>query len=222
MPQFEIKSGPEQRTRFPQMFSTGTRGPGASPANCFFKLIHYQGKSRFGPNTAYIVRSGYKAYHCAYVWKRQSQNGFGHTNERQGANKMKKLFKAALVVVSLTGFQALGTVAANASETGLLRYAQDPASRNVNLFKPFKVASRRSRRRNRAIAGGIAVGIAALIISEAIRSKRHRYYDDDYYYDNRSYNYRSSYPGYRQCNKWARRCDWGNNRACRKWNRRCR
>jgi hypothetical protein len=145
------------------------------------------------------------------------------TTESKGLKMMKRLFKAALIAVTLTGFQAIAVTGASAetgtSGTNLLQYAMDPDARTANLFKPFKVASRRSRRRNRGIAGGvIAAGIAGLIISEAIRSKRRdRYYDDDRYY-----SHRSSYPGRRTCRKWARSCDYGSRRSCRKWNNRCR
>lgn len=151
-------------------------------------------------------------------------------SQSKGLNIMKKLFKAALVVVTLTGFQAIAVTGASAeagtSQTNLLQYAMDPDARTVDRFKPFKVASKRfkrrrgrhSRRHNGRIAGGvIAAGIAGLIISEAIRSsRRDRYYDDGRYYN------RSSYPGRRTCRKWARRCDYGNRRSCRSWNRRCR
>lgn len=137
---------------------------------------------------------------------------------------MKKLFRAALVAATLSGFQAIALTGASAqtgsADTDLTRYAVSPWGKNADTFRPFKVASRWTRRRNRAIAGGIAVGIAALVLSEAIRANRHRrhhYYDDGYYYSPRT-----SYPGYRTCRIWARRCDYGNRRACRKWNRRCR
>ena len=135
---------------------------------------------------------------------------------------MKKLLKAAIVTAAITGYQgvAISTASANdtgVARTGLLQYAHDPATRKVMPFKPFKVASRRSRRRNRVIAGAAIAGIAALFLSEAIRSRR----DRNYYYDD-PYTYRSSYPSAHQCNKWAYRCDYGNNRACNKWNRRCR
>ena len=132
---------------------------------------------------------------------------------------------AALIAATFAGFQLMAAAGASASEPSLLKYAQDPSVEKTMTFKPFKVASRRSRRRNRALAGFAVAGIAALIISEAVRSKRKNrayYSDDDYYYDNRSYNYRSSYPGRQKCYKWANRCDYGNSRACRKWNRRCR
>ena len=155
---------------------------------------------------------------------------------------MKQLFKAALVVMTLSGFQALTIAGASASETDLLQYAKDPATKEVKSFTPIKVASRRSRRRNRNIAGGVlAAGVAAIIINEAIRSSRrndryyyrddHRYDDrryrnrrnnDRYYYDDRSYGYRSVYPGARTCRIWARRCYNGRRSQCRKWNRRCR
>ncbi len=144
---------------------------------------------------------------------------------------MKKLLKAALVVVAFSGFQAATLTGASAGQSSghgvdLTKYALDlnvlaPDSRQANSFEPFEVAGRWHRRRNRAIAGGVAVGIAALIISEAIRSerrKRHYYDDDRYYYRDRRY----SYPGARTCRIWARRCDNGRISQCRKWNRRCR
>ena len=137
---------------------------------------------------------------------------------------MRKLLKAAIVIAAIAGYQTVAISTASANDAGvasggLSQYAHDPATRKAMPFKPFKVASRRSRRRNRAIAGAAVAGIAALILSEAIRSSRNR---DYYYYDDDYYGYHSSYPGYRKCNRWADRCDYGNRRACRKWNRRCR
>ncbi len=134
---------------------------------------------------------------------------------------MKKLFKAALVVATLAGFQLMAVAGASANDAGLLKYAQDPSAKEMMTFKPFKVAGWRGRRNRRALGGIAVAGIAALIISEAIRNKRRHHYDDDYRYS-RSYSYRSSYPSRRQCRKWDRRCEWGNYRACRKWNNRCR
>ncbi len=136
---------------------------------------------------------------------------------------MQKFAKAAVIAAMLAGFQITGAASAFAGERtagsqtgGLLQYAEEPATRPAEHFKPFKVASKRSRRRNRAIVGGvIAAGIAALILSEAARSRRDRYYYDD---DNRYYRY----PGRRTCRVWARRCDNGRYRYCRKWDRRCR
>ncbi len=133
---------------------------------------------------------------------------------------MKKLFKAALVIATLAGYQLMAVTGASAGETGLLKYAQDPVAKGTMSFKPFQVAGWRGRRNRRIAGGAVAAGIAALIISEAIRSKRRNHYDDDYRY-NRSYRYRS-HPSRRQCRKWDRRCDYGNYRACRKWNNRCR
>ncbi|MCP4933144.1 MAG: hypothetical protein GY927_02830 [bacterium] len=134
---------------------------------------------------------------------------------------MKKLFKAALVIATFAGFQLMAVTGASAADTGLLKYAQDPGAKQIMSFKPFKVAGWRGRRNRRIARGALFAGVTALIISEAIRSKRRSRYNDDYYYG-RSYRYRSSYPGRRQCRKWNRRCDYGNYRACRKWNRRCR
>ena len=141
----------------------------------------------------------------------------------KGLKMMRKLLKAAIVIAAIAGYQTVTVSTASANGAGvtsggLLQYSHDPATRKAMPFKPFKVASRRSRRRNRVIAGAAVAGIAALILSEAIRSRR----DRDYYYDDDYYSYRSSYPGYRKCNRWAYRCDYGNRRACRKWNRRCR
>jgi hypothetical protein len=122
---------------------------------------------------------------------------------------VNKIFKTAILVAAMAGLQAAGTMGASASQTGLLQYAQDPTAEKVTVYKPIKVASRRSRRRNRNIAGGvIAAGIVGLIIADAVRDEPRRY--------------RRSYPGRRQCRKWARRCDYGSRRSCRAWNRRCR
>lgn len=134
---------------------------------------------------------------------------------------MIKLFKAALVVTVIAGFQIAGSVGASASETGLLQYAKVPTVNEVTQFKPIKVASKRSRRRNKVIGGVVAAGVAGLIISEAIRAERHRNGYDEYD-DDRVYNDRSSYPGRNICRKWNRRCDRGVRKACRKWSRRCR
>lgn len=134
---------------------------------------------------------------------------------------MKKLFKAALIVLSMAGFSIVATSSVSANDAGLMKYAQEPAVKKADMlsFKPFKVAGRYARRRNRAIAGGLAVGIAALIISEAVRSKRRR--NDVYYNNNRSYGrYGASR---RQCRRWADKCDYQGRRwACRKWSNRCR
>ncbi len=136
---------------------------------------------------------------------------------------MNKLFKAALVIATFAGFQLMAVTGASANDAGLLKYAQDPSAEQIMTFKPFKVAGWRARRNRRIAGGAIFAGVAALIISEAIRSKRrsNHHYDDNYYNDS-TYSYRSSYPGRRQCRKWNRRCDYGNYRACRKWNNRCR
>ncbi len=136
---------------------------------------------------------------------------------------MKTLFKAAVIALGVAGFSIGAIGGASANDAGLMKYAHAPAVKKADLltFKPFKVAGRFARRRNRAIAGGIAVGIAALIISEAVRAKRRRHYNDDYYYDDRSYvRNRGSR---RQCRRWANKCDYHGARwACRKWNNRCR
>ncbi|MCF6200311.1 MAG: hypothetical protein L3J67_13155 [Hyphomicrobiaceae bacterium] len=134
---------------------------------------------------------------------------------------MKKLFKAALIALSMTGFSVAATSSASANDAGLMKYAQEPTVKKADMlsFKPFKVAGRYTRRRNRAIAGGIAVGIAALIISEAVRSKRRR--NHTHYNNNRSYGRYGASP--RQCRRWADKCDYHGRRwACRKWNNRCR
>jgi len=132
-------------------------------------------------------------------------------------------FKAALIISAFAGGQLMAVTSASASETGLLKYAQESSimkgatAKEGLILKPFKVASKRSRRRNRIIGGVIAAGVAAVLLNEAARSnRRNRHYYNDRYYDNRSY--RSSR---RYCRKLANRCDWGNRRACRKWNRRC-
>ena len=154
---------------------------------------------------------------------------------------MKRLFKAALVIVSISGFQTIATVGASAadrtqpaaSHVDLTKYAAVPGAKTGEAAKSFKVASRRSRRRNRNVAGGVlAAGVAAIIINEAIRSSRRNddryYYRDDRYSDDRRYNDRYqynrhyAYPGRRTCRIWARRCDNGRYSQCRKWNRRCR
>jgi hypothetical protein len=136
---------------------------------------------------------------------------------------MNALLKAGLFTLALIGLHTSLATTASASEAGLLKYAvEQNAASNVTI-KPIIVADRRRHHRrhkhNRGgrVAAGIAVGIAGLIISEAIRDShrgRGYYYDDDYYYDD--------YPGRYQCRKWIRRCDRGNRQACRKWDRRCR
>ena len=135
---------------------------------------------------------------------------------------MKKMFKVAFIALSLMGGQIAAGSAASANEAGLMKYAQEPTVKKADVlsFKPFKVASRYTRRRNRAIASGIAVGIAALIISEAVRAERrrhrHRHHHHHDYDDDR-------YATPRQCRRWADRCDYDGARwACRKWNHRCR
>ena len=123
---------------------------------------------------------------------------------------MNTILKAAIVLAACTGLQAAGTMAASASQSGLLQYAQDPSAREVTQVNSIKVASRRSRRRNRALAAGIAIGVAAAVVApHVVRSRRSRYS-------------RYSYPGARTCRIWATRCDNGRRSQCRKWDRRCR
>lgn len=80
-----------------------------------------------------------------------------------------------------------------------------PLAEKQDAAKPIQVASRRWRRRaaGAAIALGI-LGIAAAVAAKEARRERH-YYDD---YD-------------RECHKWLRRCDRGNDRACYKFDRYC-
>lgn len=132
-------------------------------------------------------------------------------HHNKGLESMNKIFKTAIIIATAAGLQAVGAVGASASQSGLLQYAQDPTVQKVETFEPIKVASRRSRRRNQAIAAGVAVGIAGLIIADTVRSKPRR-----------ARRYRYSYPGHRTCRRWARRCDYGSRRSCRNWNRRCR
>jgi hypothetical protein len=167
----------------------------------------------------------------------------GNKEQQQGTKglEMKKtLSMAALAIFALLAAQftsagmataadrnfagldqyALGQGASgNSAVSGLLAQAREPGRHGVTVHEEIKVASRRSRRRNRAIVGGIAVGIAALIIADAIRRERRRdryyNYDDDYYYNDRPRVTN------RKCRRWARRCDRGVRRACRKLYRHC-
>ncbi|MCH9765331.1 MAG: hypothetical protein K0U34_04995 [Alphaproteobacteria bacterium] len=79
--------------------------------------------------------------------------------------------------------------------------------------KTIKVAGRRGR--------GLALGIIAGAATAAILSGAARGHDRYYY---RSYR-RSRYPRYRRhrhrCDRWAYKCDYGNDRACYKYDRYC-
>lgn len=75
---------------------------------------------------------------------------------------------------------------------------------------PIKVAGRRGR----GLAAGIIAGVVgAAILSGAARAHhRHRhYYHDDY----------AGYRGYRRCERWFHKCDYGHRWACRKFYRYC-
>jgi len=152
---------------------------------------------------------------------------------------IREFFRAALAIAVLAAFPILSGTPALAAEknfSGLDSYALSTAvpahkqsygdllsrSRHQSqaksgLFAPIKLASRRSRRRNRAIIGGIALGLTALIIAESIRRERARHhYRDDYYYDDDD-----EYVTNRRCRRWARKCDRGRRWACRKLYRYC-
>lgn len=68
-------------------------------------------------------------------------------------------------------------------------------------IQPIQVAGKRWRRRGRRVGAGLAIiGIIGLAAAAAAReSERDRDYEHE-----------------RQCRKWLRRCDRGNDRAC--WN----
>lgn len=74
--------------------------------------------------------------------------------------------------------------------------------------KTIKVAGRRGR--------GLALGIIAGAAAAAILSGAARGHDRYYYRSHRRHHRRRH-----RCNRWAYKCDYGNDRACYKYDRYC-
>lgn len=91
---------------------------------------------------------------------------------------------------------------------GLPVQSSDPKAQTAIKVAQRWRRSRRRRNRGRAVAGAIALGIAAIIASQAARA-----HDRGHHYEDRHYG--------RKCRRWARLCDRGRDWACDKFDYRC-
>ena len=108
---------------------------------------------------------------------------------------------SAAQVPHVTGQPSVSS-ATTRQPTGLVTKSVQP--------KTIKVAGRRGR--------GLALGIIAGAATAAILSGAARGHDRYY---NRSYRRQPRYRRRHRCDRWAYKCDYGNDRACYKYDRYC-
>ena len=135
----------------------------------------------------------------------------------------KALGLSAIVAAALTVGTVLGASAAPArdSATAGIETSAGPVAASAGIgaeiaqprSEPsYQVADARSRRRNTAIAAGVAaIAATAIIASQSARAGE------------REVVVRERYdgPSRYQCRRWLRECDDGANWACRKFRREC-